>query len=243
MSVYLATFAAVLLLRPPLFYWVALAAAAVATLVSIAIWEKNRWDIGLSGGAIIAARELGAGALFAVLLIGGADLLVLATTDVRHAAGSGFPWPQLLAVFAPAAIHEEIVFRGYPFQKMWRARRPLAVFVFAFAFAALHAGNDHVTPLALFNIFLGGVVLSLAYGLYERLWFPIGLHLGWNLMSGPVLGYAVSGFGPERTVLTVHGSGPELLSGGAFGLEGSIWMTLVECAAIAVLQGRIRRNS
>jgi hypothetical protein len=92
-----------------------------------------------------------------------------------------------------------------------------------------------VSWLGLTNVFLGGVLLGLAYEKYGRLWFPIGLHFAWNVMSGPVLGHEVSGYESMTTVFVERGQGAAWLTGGDFGIEGSIWMTLTELTAIAFL--------
>ena len=60
---------------------------------------------------------------FFVVLIGVSDILVMASTDLRHVAGSGFPWMELIVVYLPAAIHEELLFRGYPYQKVRSVNR------------------------------------------------------------------------------------------------------------------------
>src|SRR6185436_20330775 len=105
------------------------------------------------------------------------------------------------------------------FQKLHRWNRLFAIFLVALVFAALHAGNTAVSTIGLLNIFLGGVLLGLAYERYQRLWFPIGLHLAWNVMSGTVLGHEVSGYDSVATVLVELGHGPEWLTGGEFGIE------------------------
>ena len=234
-ATYLAVLIGLLWSRLVPFQWAALISAAVASAATIALWDRGRWDLGLFVSPRLALIECALGMLLAFALIGAGDLLILATTGVRHEVGGGFPFAQLLTVFIPAAIHEELLFRGYPFQRLWRWSRPVAVLAFSIGFALLHLWNSHITPIAVFNIFLGGVLLSLAYGRYERLWFPIGIHFAWNLMSGPILGYSVSGFGPEATLFRVTGEGPEILTGGAFGIEGSVWMTVVEIGVIVAL--------
>ena len=90
------------------------------------------------------------------------------------------------------------------------------------------------------NLFFAGILLALAYARYERLWFPIGIHLGWNLLSGPILGYNVSGYASRETVLRTVGRGSPWLTGGLFGIEGSVWIVLVELAGIALLLPRRR---
>lgn len=235
----MATLAALVWIDFPLVYWSGLIAVTSATAAAVAISEKGRWELGLFVQPRVAARELAAGSAIGFVLVGLAALLVAATTAVRHLWGGGFPWLEIVAVFLPAALHEELLFRGYPFQKIYRWNRGLAIFVFAAVFSALHGGNPGVTALALTNIFLGGVLLGLAYALHERLWFPIGLHLAWNVMSGPILGHEVSGYEPMRTLFVETGDGAWWLTGGAFGVEGSLWMTVVELIAIAVVGKRI----
>ena len=214
--------------------WVALLSVCAATVGTIAIMEAGSWPLGFFVPASLAVREglLGCGA--AVLLIGAADGLVMLTTRLRHVAGNGFPWIELVAVYLPAVFHEELLFRGYPFQKIWREHR------IALVFAALHAGNNAFSILAMANLFFAGILLALAYARYERLWFPIGIHLGWNLLSGPILGYNVSGYVSSESVMRTTGRGAPWLTGGLFGIEGSVWIVVVELAGIALLLPRRR---
>src|SRR5204863_9773938 len=116
-AIYLATFLACAWLMP-LHQWDALAAVIVATGATIVLHEGGRWRLGLAAPPAIAARELLLGGTFAVVLIGVCDVLIMASTDLRHAAGGGFPWLELILVYAPAAVHEELLFRGYPYQKV-----------------------------------------------------------------------------------------------------------------------------
>ena len=213
----------------------ALLAVVVATTATVGVVERWRWNLGLLIRPDIALRELLLGSAGGAALIGLCALLVTFTTDLRHLPGEGFPWIELVVVFVPAALHEELLFRGYVFQKLHQWNRAGAIGFVSAVFAVVHWGNANASGLGLMNIFLGGVLLSLAYERYCRLWFPIGIHLAWNLMTGPVLGHEVSGYESLRTVFVETGSGPVWLTGGEFGIEGSIWMTLVEMAAIAVL--------
>jgi membrane protease YdiL (CAAX protease family) len=222
--------------------WAWLAGGVAATVLTISICEQRRWRLGLEAPWTIAGRELLLGGALAVVLILVADRLVVATTALHHVRGRGFPWPELVSVFLPAVIHEELVFRGYPLQKLRTLSRPLAIAGTSIVFAAMHGANDGLTAMALTNLLLAGVLLALAYERYERLWFPIGIHLGWNLLCGPILGYAVSGYASERSVLTTSGSGAPLLTGGVFGIEGSVWIVVVEVAGIAFLLLNARRN-
>jgi membrane protease YdiL (CAAX protease family) len=222
----------------PAVYWSALMSAVLATVAVVAFWERGHWRLGLVVAPVAAAREFAAGAAVGATIIVIATAAISASTNVSHAIGRGFPWSDLLIVYVPAVLNEELMFRGYPFQKLRQSNRRFAVFFSSACFASLHAGNAGFTLLALLNVFLGGVLLALAYERYERLWLPIGLHLAWNLTSGPILGDEVSGYGSARSLLIERGSGPVWLTGGTFGLEASVWMTVVEIAAISFMLHR-----
>jgi membrane protease YdiL (CAAX protease family) len=232
---YVATLILLTWMRFPLIQWAGLIAVGVSTVLTIAIWERWHWSIGLFVSPRLALPESLRGLWWGFVLISACALLIVLSSNVRHEPGNGFPWLDLLLVFLPAVLHEELLFRGYPFQKLLRWNRPFALLVMAIVFAGLHAGNSAVTTLGLVNVFLGGILLGLAYERFGRLWFPIGLHLAWNLTTGPIFGHEVSGFESMRTLLVEAGSGPDLLTGGEFGIEGSVWMTLTELVAIALM--------
>jgi membrane protease YdiL (CAAX protease family) len=209
---------------------VALLSVSSATWVTLFFFDRERVRIGF---AVRPLPDFATGALFGAALIAFAELLLF--SHVRHGWGNGFPWLELGTVFAPAALHEELLFRGYVYQKLRAQNRGLAIVLTSLVFAALHERNDAITALALGNLVLAGVLLALAYEAHRTLWLPIGLHLAWNVTSGPILGYPVSGYVAQETVLATLVSGPGWLTGGAFGIEGSVAVTAAECGGIALL--------
>ena len=213
-------------------YVAALIAVSSATALTNLITDRGRWRIGFFVAPRFAVREAFLGALFGAVLVGVADLLIIASTALHHVRSAGFPWSELAIVYVPAALHEELLFRGYLFQKVRAWRRRFAIGVGAILFGSLHTIDR---PVALVNLIIAGVLLALAYELFERLWFPIGLHLAWNLASGPILGYGVSGFLSETSLFAIAGNGRAWLTGGDFGLEGSIWAGMVELAGVFLL--------
>jgi membrane protease YdiL (CAAX protease family) len=226
----------------PFVQWAGLIAVAVATGVTVLIWDRGQWPLGLLVRPGLAIPEFLLGGVWGALLVGAGALLVVLSTDVRHEPGAGFPLLEVALVYLPAAIHEELLFRGYMFQKLHRWNRLVALLLVALLFAALHFNNAAVSWIGLANIFLGGVLLGLAYERYGRLWFPIGLHLAWNVVSGPILGHEVSGYESMATLFVERGNGSLLLTGGDFGIEGSIWMTVTELVGIVLLWGREKRK-
>jgi CAAX protease family protein len=220
--------------------WAALIAAIAATAFTIRVVEGGRWRLGVFVAPRIAAIDFLLGVAFASALVLIVDALIIATTSLRQLRGNGLPGFELAVVFIPAAIHEELVFRGYLFQKMRVWSRGAAIGITSALFAILHAGNRGITALAMINLFLAGVLLAFAYERFERLWFPIGIHLAWNLLSGPILGFGVSGYLARATLLRTVGSGPVWITGGTFGIEGSAWMAAVEAAGIFWLVNELR---
>ncbi|MFZ2494046.1 MAG: type II CAAX endopeptidase family protein [Thermoanaerobaculia bacterium] len=242
-GVYVATLFALALATPAAGQWIGLASVAVATAVAVGAIERGRWPLGLFVRPVLILREMLLGLAFGTVLVGGCAVLVALSTPVTHGDGAGFPWSELLLVLIPAVLHEELLFRGYAFQKLLRWRRWPALSGVALVFALLHAGNPAASPLGLLNVLLGGLLLGVAYEVYARLWLPIGFHGAWNVMVGPITGHEVSGYVMQPTVLTVRGEGPAWLTGGDFGLEGSIFMTLCEVIALAVLLEIRRRRA
>lgn len=234
-SVYLATFVAAGLFLMPHVQWAALLSAATATAITIRVWERGSWNVGLVAPPRTVLRETMFGIAFAAILIGACNVIILATTELRQGPGGGFPIGDLAGVFIPAALHEELAFRGYVYQKLRQWSRVAAIGISSVVFALLHAGNVGVSALAIANILIAGVLLALAYERYRRLWFPIGIHFAWNVLSGPILGFPVSGFIPRESMLRVTGNGAVLLTGGAFGIEASVWMSVAEVIAILLL--------
>ncbi|HEX7025155.1 MAG TPA: type II CAAX endopeptidase family protein, partial [Gemmatimonadales bacterium] len=96
-------------------------------------------------------------------------------------------------VLLPAALAEELIFRGVPMLALARAfgRMP-AIIGLAILFGVGHANNPGITPLAIANITLAGVFLGLAFFSPGGLWTATGAHLGWNLalagLAAPVSG-------------------------------------------------------
>jgi len=143
----------------------------------------------------------------------------------------------LLAV----GFNEEILFRGYPFQRSIDGIGPwMSQLGFAGLFALMHWGNpgmQGVTKVwASLNIGLMSVVLGFCYLRTQSLALPIGVHLGWNWAQGSLLGFGVSGTTEiQGAWIPVFHGRPEWLTGGAFGLEASLPCTLVCGAAILLL--------
>jgi hypothetical protein len=125
-----------------------------------------------------------------------------------------------------ASAGEEVMMRGFVLQElMSKFSTAASVVVSSLLFTALHGGalvQSNMAAVGALNIFLASVLLSLAYLATRSLWLPIGIHAGWNVMQGPVLGINVSGNDLASGWQPVTFSGPEMMTGGSFGFEASV---------------------
>ncbi|MCC7477434.1 CPBP family intramembrane metalloprotease [bacterium] len=99
--------------------------------------------------------------------------------------------------------------------------------VVSLAFAAVHSRNPEVSPIALANIALAGYWLG-ALMLWQRsLLGAWSAHFIWNFALA-ILGLPVSGihFSAAQYGIGIAGAQPGLLSGGAFGPEAGLPVTL-----------------
>lgn len=134
-----------------------------------------------------------------------------------------------LVLFGVSALSEEVLFRGYLFQTLMQAITFIpAILLMALLFAAAHAANPNASTFGLVNVALAAIWLSFAYMKTRSLWLPFGLHFGWNFTQTSVYGFPTSGYEfAHLKLFVVTQSGPEWLTGGAFGPEGGALATCV----------------
>lgn len=142
-----------------------------------------------------------------------------------------------LLAWVSGAIAEELIFRGFVFRVLQNACGTwIALVCSSLLFGAMHAFNPGATPWSSISIAVqAGLLLGLAYTLTQRLWLPIGIHVGWNFAEGTLYGTPVSGLHLSGSLLQSTLHGPQLLTGGRFGVEASIEATLACLAGSAVL--------
>jgi len=204
--------------------------------------------LGLAGvGLRLDARF---GRQFALGLLGGCALVAISTGLVVALAGvrllpaeppvAGLLVKLVVTLFA-GALFEELLFRGYAFQRAVRGLGPrgaIAVFAVIFTLAHLPSGEGLERPvllIAALGLVLDAVIQSLLFLRTGSLALPIGLHFAWN-GAQQALGFGVSGsasapawFQPEL------GQAPAWLTGGTYGLEASALGLPVQVALLAWL--------
>lgn len=186
-----------------------------------------RWPDGGRGRAL---RQLVSVPLATLALLGVWLLIVeaLPQSDVQVdglSPAAGFAIVLLLAGFLVQGGIEEWIFRGY----IYRALKErwswwVAAVVSSIGFGLMHSSNNDFTLSAFLNTMLAGFLLCLLVERSGSLWSATLAHAVWNftiacLISLPISGVQVSHL--LRTAVT----GPQMVTGGGFGPEGSLMLT------------------
>lgn len=186
-------------------------------------------------------------------LIGGALLFsvivgILWLLGSYHVVGSNpsAHWgAQVLVIGIGAGIGEEILLRGVLFRIVEEGLGTWwALAISALVFGFMHMGNPAATVWSSTAIAIeAGILFGLVYHVTRSLWACIGLHAAWNIMQGTVYGIPVSGTHADGFLVSTR-TGPDWLTGGAFGAEASV-VALICCSllSIALLTVALRRGS
>lgn len=205
----------------------ALAMVVVPTAIMMALGRQPIAWAGLGRG--VRWRELGLGLACGIGLMS-AMLAVLALLGVfsfgrvalgplnavRYGLGYGL-------AFGFTAIAEEGLLRGYGLVQLSRAISfwPAAVLT-SLVFLALHLGHQAETLIGLSQVALVGMVLAYSFRRSGALWFALGFHAAWDYAETFVFGVPDSGVTAVGALMAPRFHGPDWLTGGSVGPEGSV---------------------
>ncbi|QJR35439.1 CPBP family intramembrane glutamic endopeptidase [Gemmatimonas groenlandica] len=204
-------------------------------------WQGKRMAIGVLLGTVAILGT--AGVLWAV---GALRMESTPTASIDGAMVVQDSWGgtalRLLLLLGPAALWEELVFRGYLYAVaeeaagLWVARLSSSV-----AFGAVHLMNPGANVRTTVVVMLAGLCLCLVRERTESLPAAWTAHLAWNWVMAAVLHVPVSGLPFATPGYRAVPSGSEWISGGAWGPEGGLVAMLVLGGSLAV--GLRRRES
>jgi membrane protease YdiL (CAAX protease family) len=194
------------------------------------------------------ARGLGVGLALGVLPAAVAMAMGVFTAGAgwTHDGGTPSQWlvqvGKTVLILTPAALAEELMFRGVPLVVTARAiGRTRAILLLSLLFALAHVRNPDVTSAGLGNIALAGIFLSLAFYSPGGMWTAFGAHLGWNATLA-ALAAPVSGLPFDIPYIDYRSGGPGWLTGGAFGPEGGLLATAALSATVVLVARWIRKE-
>ncbi|MBY5013867.1 CPBP family intramembrane metalloprotease [Streptococcus suis] len=131
---------------------------------------------------------------------------------------------------------EELLTRGWMFSSLAAKHNiPVGILVSSLFFTFLHLGNDGISLIPLLDLTLFAILASLVMLKTGNIWVISGIHAAWNCFQGNVFAFPVSGTQAGQAFIAVETSGPDWLSGGAFGVEGSVISLLIQAGMITWL--------
>ena len=213
--------------------------ATVFTVAAVILWccrveRRSLMTLGfIRRGAM---REYLIGIVAGVALFSAAVGLCLlagvATLTKNPVTPSSWMLLLFLLAFLIQGLSEELLCRSFLMVSLSRRLSLWACAVINSAlFSLLHLLNPGITPLALINIFLFGLLASLLVLRRGSIWMAAALHSLWNFVEGNLFGISVSGLGgipsPLVTTVTTDRSWKTLIHGGDFGIEAGLASTVV----------------
>jgi membrane protease YdiL (CAAX protease family) len=172
------------------------------------------------------------------LLVGlGTGLVLMAGTLALMAALGGFTPGQLALppgrigpnavkyalVFLLVALTEELWFRSFTLVQLSRALSfwPAAILMSSL-FLLSHLANVTENPLGVVAAGAVGLVLAYSFRRSGALWFAIGFHASWDYAESFLFGVPDSGGVLPGALMHPNLHGPDWLTGGTAGPEGSV---------------------
>ena len=192
---------------------------------------KRNWLKYLAWGILLSLLQMGVIAL--VYQVSGIGSFVLNELSLE-------PLLFILGLFPFWLLQggtEEVATRGWLLTRIAaKTNLPLAIAISSSLFGILHMGNAGVTFLSILNIILDGVLAGLLFIYTDSIWLVVAQHGTWNYVQGNLLGFQVSGTSADASIFSfTMGDGPDWLTGGAFGAEGSIITTLVLLVSLVIV--------
>jgi|GEM_PF-643083 len=186
---------------------------------------KREYLIGLAIGAGLMAI-----AVIAQVLVG--------VTSFTGVALSALPMVLLFILgFMIQSMQEELICRGYLMVSVAR-RSPVwaGILINAGLFGALHLANPGVTAISTINTMLFGVFASICFLRRDSIWMAGAIHASWNFAQSNFFQQRTSGNNVFPSLLTMKlSTADNILSGGNYGVEGSIFTTLVYLIGIIIM--------
>lgn len=153
----------------------------------------------------------------------------------------------LVCVFIQSTA-EELWCRGFVYERI-NVRYPLwvAIAVNGIFFGLLHCMNPGVSFLPIFDIIICGLSFSIAKWYTNSIWFPMGIHTGWNFTQNFLFGLPNSGIVSEASIFTLDAASARdsVVYNVAFGVEGAVPAVFADlilgvvCLILAARKGRL----
>ena len=113
--------------------------------------------------------------------------------------------------------------------------------ILSFLFGLSHGKNPGESPIGVLSAGLVAMVFCLSLWRTGSLWWAIGFHAAWDWSQSFLYGVADSGMIIQHRFLATHPVGRAILSGGATGPEGSIYILAVFALVVLIIVLTLKR--
>lgn len=151
--------------------------------------------------------------IFILYLLGSYQVISISTTDYSI---------KLFTVLLFAALVEDLFHRGLIVRVCENWLGTHLTLVIAMFVELQHIYNPNSNLFSLFYYLIWGFTMAMLFIYTKRIWLPYFFHIGWNF-SQPFYGSNLTGTDDMGSIIQSEFNGPELLTGGAVGIEGSIF--------------------
>lgn len=183
---------------------------------------ENRKIGEFSGKGIL--KNILLGILIGTTLQGLTILVIYFGGDFRIISVNSFS--SIITPFAIAfsvAIFEETLLRGIIFRIVEeKLGSYISLLISAIIFGSVHLINPDSSVISSICIGIVGFMFGASYIYSRSLWLPIAIHFSWNFVQSGIFGAITSGNEKTSSLFNTHISGAELITGGAFGPEGTL---------------------
>jgi membrane protease YdiL (CAAX protease family) len=140
---------------------------------------------------------------------------------------SNFSWPGYLLHIFVAALWEEVVFRGIAYRiiEKWLGT-VWALVIPSIFFGVFHLLNDDPNLVSVLSATSGGLLAGILFTYRKNIWLPVFFHFSWNFTQ-LAWGSMLSGNNDIEQFLIAKIDGPTILTGGANGIENSIFVFVI----------------
>ncbi|MEZ4829833.1 MAG: CPBP family intramembrane glutamic endopeptidase [Bacteroidia bacterium] len=155
---------------------------------------------------------------------------------------------QLFTLLMVAALIEDLFLRGLVVREFenWLGTNP--TLIIAMLLETAHVFNENANLFSLFTDLVWGFTMAMLFVYTKRIWLPFFFHVGWNFAQ-PFYGSSLTGLNDMGTLIQSEFYGHELITGGAVGIEGSVFTVIfllligLSLYFLAKKEGKIIRRS
>lgn len=217
----------------------------LAYVFSRKILKRSKESLGLVDKSKFKKYGLGIliGIISVAIIIGILYILGHARLSLNISNISPLPLIIIIIGWIIQGFEEEFILRSILMNQFaQRGRIEMAIFANSLIFAILHLGNHGFNGLALINLFLLGLFLSLLFYLTDSIYLPAAVHSFWNMSQANIFGISVSGTSQlTNTILKTELLGEKFLTGANFGIEASLITSLILLIGICYLYKKTKK--